>query len=90
MLAKARKEFIDLGKTPTKLETAPMADMEKNPKPFYPSFYIDKNIGLKDEDLDQPIVATVRLVPKRISKSVTNGKERYSCDIEVHGIKFGG
>lgn len=88
MLAKEKKGFINLGKIPPKGETVAMT--EAPVKPYYPSFYIDKNIGLVDSDLEQEITAVVKIVPKRISKTITNGQETYSCEVDVVGIKIGG
>ncbi len=87
MLARPIKSFIDLGKKPEVMEKSIAA--EQPSKPYYPSFYVDKDIGLTNSDLDQEMIATVKISPKRISKSVTNGKESYSCDIEVREIKLG-
>lgn len=89
MLAREKKSFIDLGKKPAAETALPSEPKAKEPKPYYPSLYLDKDVGFTEADLGEEIIAVVKLTPKRISKMMENGKETYSCEVEIKGIKIG-
>lgn len=58
--------------------------------PMGPSLFIhDVELPIKDSDVDKEMTATVKLKPRRVSTSKTNGKKSSSYDFEVTGIKFG-
>ena len=89
MLAKKHKEFIDLRSGPEKMSGMAMPEMEKE-APRGPSLYIsDIKLPLTSKDLNEEINGKIRFKLRRITESTTNGKDQFSYDLEVVGLKIG-
>jgi hypothetical protein len=85
--------MIDLGRKSTNSgEVASTKSGQK--KIYYPSFYVDKDLGIKETDVGSVITATVKLKINRVSKEVNaesvalSNKETYSCNFDVMGIEL--
>lgn len=77
--------MIDLGRKSTNSgEVAPTKSGQN--KIYYPSFYVDKDLGIKETDVGSVITATVKLKINRVSKEVNAKEKTYSCNFDVMGI----
>lgn len=90
VLVKKARGMIDLGVLPDKgsmIAEAP-GDSKAN-KPSYPSVYIDKDIGLEEQDAGEMLKGLITFKVKRVSKEVNDqGKTIYSCSLEIRGLKI--
>jgi len=88
MLTKKVDPFINLKEKSPDTMAMPVETKEK-PESRGPSFYVsDIELPIDDKDLDNLLVAEIKLTPRRISKSTTNGKKNVSYDFEITGIRF--
>jgi hypothetical protein len=86
MLAKKHDPFINLK---DKKDAPTIAESPKEEPPRGPTFYVsDIELPITDEDLNNSLTAEVKITPRRISKSETNGKKNISYDLEITGIRF--
>lgn len=76
--------MIDLGRKSTNSEVAPTKSGQN--KIYYPYFYVDKDLGIKETDVGSVITATVKLKINRVSKEVNAKEKTYSCNFDVMGI----
>ena len=89
MLAKKHEEFIDLKEKPSETLGMPMESKPEKPKPRGPTIYIrDIDLPITEEDLNNSLLAEVKLTPRTITKREENGKKSVSYDLELTGIKF--
>lgn len=89
MISKTRDPFISLVKKNESSEA--VATEGPRPEPRGPSLYIsDVKLPIADEDLDQILVAEVKLKVERIVKRMENGETSNQYDFEVKGIRFKG
>ena len=66
---------------------APPEKMDDTPKG--PILYVqDVALPVSDEDIGKTLMADCKIVPRRVSKNKTNGKETISYDLEVAAIRF--
>lgn len=57
--------------------------------PRYPTLYIsDIELPFSDKDINDAGIAEIKYKLKRLTKSETNGKKRYSYDIDIMGINI--
>ena len=82
MFSSKHSSMIDLKEKRPEVETKAHA----SEMPRYPTLYLDKDIGLSDKDLNKKITAKVEIRTRRISKTVTNGETKHSCELEIMGI----
>ena len=83
MLSKKHDPFISLEKEVKEIKAEAPQEIQ------YPSLYLNEiDIGLTDKDLDQTIIAEVKIKPKRITKTIENGKTHYTCELDVLGIRL--
>ena len=86
MLEKKHDPFISLKRTRDKtagIESAP----DDSPRGL--NLYIsDIDLPIDEKDLNNSLTAEVKVTPRRISKTETNGKKSSSFDLEITGIRF--
>jgi hypothetical protein len=88
MLAKKHDPFISLKDKRDAPEAMPMDTMKEEP-PRGPTLYInDIDLLIADEDLNNSLTAEVKITPRQIRKTVTNGETKVSYDLEITGIRF--
>jgi hypothetical protein len=86
MLVKKHDPFINLK---DKRDAPMIAESSKEEPSRGPTLYIsDIDLPIADEDLNNSLTVEVKITPRRISKSTTNGKTQVSYDLEVTGIRF--
>lgn len=92
MLAKKVESFIDLKDRPEEMKgivTSMAKGTQDKPKPRGPSLYIsDIDLPITDQDIDQSLVAEIKLTPRRISSSSDGDKKTKSFDFEITAIRF--
>lgn len=87
MLAKKHDPFVDLKEK--RGETVGMAENVKKQEPRGPTIYIrNVDLPITTEDLNNSLVAEVKITPREIRKTVTNDKTETSYDLEITGIRF--
>lgn len=74
-------DFIDLGSKP---EVVSDVKIKNEPSVYYPSLHINAS-----ESLDMPDegIAQIKYRLGSVTKTTRDGKTRYSCDLEILGIK---
>jgi hypothetical protein len=88
MLAKKHDPFIDLK---DKRDAPTVAESSKEEPPRGPTLYVsDIDLPITDQDLNSNMVAEVRITPRQITRSTTNGKPASSFQLEITGIRFKG
>lgn len=88
MITKKKETFIDLREKPETTMGIEAPSPGKS-KPRGPTLYIhDVDLPITEKDVDNPIQATVVLIPRRVSITKENGKTRKSFDIEVAEVSL--
>jgi hypothetical protein len=91
MLAKKHDPFIDLKEKPSELAGSPVTTSAEKPKPRGPVIYLRKiKLPISEEDLNTSLLAEVKITPREIRITKTNGEEDVSYDLEITGIRFKG
>ena len=80
-------QMIDLGRKPEKKEGA-VAPNQSDNKIYYPSTYIDKNIGLSEQDVGKTIMAMCKFKVKQVSTRATEKSKSETCELEMQGIEI--
>jgi len=89
MLAKKHDPFIDLKEKPETMGQMPMEAKAEKPKPRGPVVYLRKiKLPISEEDLNISLDAEIKITPREIRITKTNGEEDISYDLEITGIRF--
>ena len=89
MLAKKHDPFIDLKEKPSEMTGQPIEAKSEKPKPRGPMVYLRKiKLPISEEDLNNSLDAEIKVTPREIRITKTNGEEDISYDLEITGIRF--
>ena len=80
--------MIDLGRKPEKVSEAVPSPTPKlkQPEIYYPSFYVDKDLGLTEDDAGKVIIALVKLKIVEVGKRATEDNKKHTNNFDVLGI----
>lgn len=79
-----QKGFIELGRK-SGLEQ-PVVSSKK--EIYYPSFYLDKDLGLDEKEVGKEILALVKLKVKSVEKRISENKKTDNVSFDVLGINI--
>jgi len=78
------KEFIDLGRKSEGEQPVVSAKKEI----YYPSFYLDKDLGLDEKEVGKEILALVKLKVKSVEKRISENKKTDNVSFDVLSINI--
>lgn len=81
----AHKHYIDLGRKHMIGEVS--TSSEKN-KTYYPSVYVDKDLGLGEKDVGKEMMALVKIKVKSVEKRMSEKKKTDTVSFDILGINL--